>query len=123
MMDHRTASFAASTANRHFYGGGLLSKPVSQAVLDWSFGMGSLGSHQATVACGRAFAETDFRQVLAGIKVPALIIHGADDKTVPIKNSGDLMSQHLPHAIYITYDRAPPRLVHHREGQIQSRPD
>ena len=75
--------------------------------MDWTFGMGSLGAHQATVACGHAFAKTDFRQDLAGIKVPALIIHGADDKIVPIKNSGDRVSQHLPHATYITYDGAP----------------
>ncbi|MBF9144464.1 alpha/beta fold hydrolase [Hymenobacter properus] len=95
------------TFGKQFYGDGPLSNPVSQAVLDWSFGMAALGSHQATVACGHAFAETDFRQDLAGIKVPALVIHGADDKTVPIKNSADRMSQHLPHATYITYDGAP----------------
>ena len=96
---------------KQFYSAGPLSNPVSQAVLDWTFGMGSLGAHQATVACGHAFAETDFRQDLAGIKVPALIIHGADDKIVPIKNSGDRMSQHLPHATYITYDGAPHGLL------------
>ena len=92
---------------KQFYGEGALSKPVSQAVLDWSFNMASLGSHQATVACAHAFAETDFRQDLAGIRVPALVIHGEDDKTVPIKNSGDRMKDHLPHATYIAYSDAP----------------
>ncbi|MCI1187848.1 alpha/beta hydrolase [Hymenobacter sp. DH14] len=95
------------TFGKQFYGEGALSKPVSQAVLDWSFGMASLGSHQATVACGHSFAETDFRPDLASIRVPALVIHGADDKTVPIKNSADRMRQHLPHATYIVYDGAP----------------
>ncbi|UOG73804.1 alpha/beta hydrolase [Hymenobacter tibetensis] len=92
---------------KDFYGVGALSKPVSQAVLDWSFGMASLGSHQATVQCATAFATTDFRSDLAAISVPALVIHGEDDKTVPIKNSGERMSQHLKHATYVVYDGAP----------------
>jgi non-heme chloroperoxidase len=95
------------TFGKQFYGEGPLSNPVSQAVLDWSFGMASLGSHQATVACGHAFAETDFRRDLATINVPALVIHGEDDKTVPIKNSGDRMGEYLKHATYVTYDGAP----------------
>ncbi|MBF9141936.1 alpha/beta fold hydrolase [Hymenobacter properus] len=95
------------TFGKQFYGEGALSKPVSQAVLDWSFGLAALGSHQATVACGHAFAETDFRQDLATIQVPALVIHGESDKTVPIKNSADRMSQYLPHATFITYEGAP----------------
>jgi pimeloyl-ACP methyl ester carboxylesterase len=95
------------TFGKQFYGEGVLSKPVSQAVLDWTFSLGSLGAHEATVACGHAFAETDFRQDLGSIQVPALIIHGSADKTVPIKNSGDRMSQYLPHGTFITYDGAP----------------
>jgi non-heme chloroperoxidase len=95
------------TFGKQFYGEGLLSKPVSQGVLDWSFGMASLGSHQATVACGHAFAETDFRKDVASIAVPALVIHGDADKTVPIKNSGERMQQYLKHATYIAYDGAP----------------
>jgi non-heme chloroperoxidase len=95
------------TFGKQFYGEGLLSKPVSQGVLDWSFGMASLGSHQATVACGHAFAETDFRKDVASITVPALVIHGDADKTVPIKNSGERMQQYLKHATYIAYDGAP----------------
>jgi pimeloyl-ACP methyl ester carboxylesterase len=95
------------TFGKQFYGEGLLSKPVSQAVLDWSFGMASLGSHQATVACGHAFAETDFRKDVESITVPALVIHGDADKTVPIQNSAERMRQHLQHATYIAYDGAP----------------
>jgi pimeloyl-ACP methyl ester carboxylesterase len=92
---------------KQFYNVGVLSKPVSQAVLDWSFGMSSLGSHQATVGCANAFATTDFRSDLATINVPTLVIHGADDQTVPIKNSGARMTQHVKQATYIVYDGAP----------------
>jgi pimeloyl-ACP methyl ester carboxylesterase len=92
---------------KDFYGVTTISHPVSQAVLDWSFGMAVLGSQQATLGCAKAFAETDFRRDLETISVPALVIHGDDDKTVPIKNSGDRMNKHLKHATYITYDGAP----------------
>jgi len=92
---------------KFFYNVGVLSSPVSQATLDWSFGMASLGSHQATVGCAHAFAETDFRQDLASISVPALVIHGDEDQTVPIKNSGARMQEHLEHATYIVYEGAP----------------
>ena len=95
------------TFGKQFYGEGLLSKPVSQGVLDWSFGIAALGSHQATVACGHAFAETDFRQDVESITVPALVIHGDADKTVPIANSGERMQQYLKHATYIAYNGAP----------------
>ena len=95
------------TFGKQFYGEGPLSKPVSQAVLDWSFGMASLGSHQATVACGHAFAETDFRQDLQSISVPALVIHDEDDKTVPVKNSGERMGQYLKNGTFIVYEGAP----------------
>lgn len=35
------------------------------------------------------------------------MIHGADDKAVPIKSSADRMPQHLKHATYITHDGSP----------------
>lgn len=103
---------------KDFYGVGVLSKPVSQAVLDWSFGMASLGSHQATVACAHAFAETDFRPDLATINVPALVIHGDEDKTVPIKNSGARMTEHLKQANYLVYEGAPHGLFITNKDQL-----
>ncbi len=95
------------TFGKMFYGEGPLSKPVSQATLDWSQRMAELGSPRATEACVRAFSTTDFRRDLQTIRVPALVIHGDDDKTVPIKKSADRMGEYLKHATYITYDGAP----------------
>ena len=83
---------------KDFYGVSTLSHPVSQAVLDWSFNMAALGSHQATVGCAKAFASTDFRRDLDAIRVPALVIHGEDDQTVPIKHSGARMQQQIGRA-------------------------
>ena len=42
---------------------------------------------KATLECLKSFSSTDFRGDLAAFKVPTLIIHGTEDKTVPIDAS------------------------------------
>lgn len=96
-----------SSFGKKFYGVGVISHPVSQATLDWTQALAQFGSPRATEQCVRAFGGTDFRQDLQTIKVPALVIHGEDDQTVPIKNSGARMQQYLPHANYIKYSGGP----------------
>lgn len=92
---------------KKFYNVGLLSKPVSQATLDWSQALALPASAKATLDCVDAFARTDFRGDLLAIRVPTLIIHGSDDQTVPIGVSGDRTAKALPHAEYKVYDGAP----------------
>ncbi|MGY2131751.1 alpha/beta fold hydrolase [Hymenobacter sp. HD11105] len=96
-----------SLFGKKFYGVGVISHPVSQATLDWTQALAQFGSPRATEQCVRAFGGTDFRQDLQTIQVPALVIHGEDDQTVPIKNSGARMQQYLPHASYIEYSGGP----------------
>ena len=96
-----------STFGKQFFGVGLISRPVSQATLDWMQSICQLASPRATEACVRAFSETDFRRDLAAIQVPTLVIHGDNDQTVPIKNSGARMGEYLKQATYIVYDGAP----------------
>ncbi|PPG86659.1 alpha/beta fold hydrolase [Rathayibacter rathayi] len=45
-------------------------------------------SKHAALACMTAFATTDFREDLPNVSVPALIIHGDGDGTVPFEGSG-----------------------------------
>ena len=92
---------------KQFYGVGLLSHPVSDATLQWSASLAMPASHAATVACVRAFSETDFRQDLKAISVPTLIVHGDKDQTVPLKVSGTRTAEALPHATYAVYEGAP----------------
>lgn len=89
---------------KKFYGVGMLNKPVSQAHLDGDFNRAYVASHRATVESAKAFAYTDFRDDLATIKVPALVIHGDDDQTVPIEASGERTASALPTAQYIVYE-------------------
>ena len=69
---------------KDFYGVGMISHPVSDAVLEHSWTMAMQAGLMPTLAAAKAFATTDFRGDLASFKVPTLIIHGTSDKTVPI---------------------------------------
>lgn len=95
------------TFGKQFYGVNLLNRPVSQAHLDGDFFRAYLASPVATIECAKAFAMTDFRSDLTYFKVPTLIIHGNDDKTVPIEASGEQTAKAIPGARYIVYGGAP----------------
>lgn len=90
-----------------FYGVTALHHPVSAALLDWSQSLALPASIKATLECVRSFSETDFRADLQTISVPVLIIHGKDDKTVPLEHSGERTAKLLPNATYKAYDGAP----------------
>ena len=77
---------------------------VSEGVREnyWRQGMAT-GILAAYYAIG-AFSETDFRQDLAKVTVPALVVHGTDDQIVPIEISGNLMPGIIGHARLVTYD-------------------
>jgi non-heme chloroperoxidase len=90
-----------------FFGAGLLSSPVSSEVLDWTFQLAMLGSPRATIECAKAFSSTDFRQDLAAIKVPTLVIHGDADATVPFANSGERTAKMVQGAQLLVYPGAP----------------
>lgn len=77
------AHFFSSFFN-DFYNVGYISQPVSDEVLEWSRAVSMQASLKGTLDCAHAFATTDFRTDLAAFTVPTLIIHGTEDKTVPI---------------------------------------
>ena len=104
--------------SKQFYGVNLLSHPVSQGHLDGDFGRAYQASHKATVDCVGAFAMTDFRQDLAKIKVPTLIIHGSGDKIVPKEASGDRTAEAIPGAEYLVYDDAPHGLFYTERDRL-----
>ena len=77
---------------------------VSEGVREdyWRQGMAT-GILAATYAI-TAFSETDFRQDLAKISVPTLVVHGTDDQIVPFEISGNLMAGIVKHAQLLAYD-------------------
>lgn len=96
-----------ATFGKQFYNDSLLTPAVSSETLDWTQMMALTGSGKATIECMKSFSTTDFRSESSSVKVPVLIIHGDDDKTVPIKTSGDEAARLLPQAEYIVYEGAP----------------
>ncbi len=105
IRDDRTAFL--QTFGKQFYGANLLSHPVSQGIMDWTFSLAATASQKATLECMKAFAQTDFRNELSSIKIPTLIIHGDADKTVPIKAAGEQAAALITNAVYTVYEGAP----------------
>ena len=95
------------TFAKGFYGVGVLSHPVSDAVLAWNQTVVSLASPAATIACAKSFASTDFRADLAKITVPTLVLHGDEDATVPLPNSGARTAKSIAGAEYKVYKGQP----------------
>jgi non-heme chloroperoxidase len=91
---------------KKFFGMGILNKPVSDEMLNWTVGIAMTASPKATKDCVRSFSETDFREDLKKITVPALIIHGEMDKTVPIEISAKKTAKIIPHAKLKIYSGA-----------------
>jgi non-heme chloroperoxidase len=90
-----------------FFGIGMLAHPVSDETVDWAWCIAMQASLRATLACQQAFARTDFRPDLAHFKVPTLIIHGTEDKTVGIDASSRKLHAAVPGSTLIEYEGAP----------------
>lgn len=108
------------TFGKQFFGVNMLNHPVSGPFLDHFRNLASMSSSHATLECAASFAYTDFRQDLAAITVPTLIIHGDADKTVPIEASGERTAKAIPHAQYVVYEGAPHGLWYTHKDQINA---
>jgi pimeloyl-ACP methyl ester carboxylesterase len=117
-MKQDRAHFFASFF-KDFYGVGVVSHPASEEMREWSRSVSMQASLQATLDCAEAFATTDFRPDLPSFSVPTLIIHGTEDKTVPIYTSGRAAAKGIPNAKLIEYEDAPHGLfATHKERLI-----
>lgn len=52
----------------------------------------------AAISCMKSFATTDFREDLAEVTVPTLVIHGDSDAVVPFEGSGELTHAAIRHS-------------------------
>jgi pimeloyl-ACP methyl ester carboxylesterase len=92
---------------KKFFGVTLVNKPVSTPLLEYYRMLASFASARSTQQAAIAFAQTDFRRDVEAINLPTLIIHGDDDKTVPIKISSDRTAKMIQGSQYLVYDGAP----------------
>jgi pimeloyl-ACP methyl ester carboxylesterase len=85
---------------KSFFGEG----KVSDAVLDDAWRQAMMAGLRPTLACVRAFSETDFRGDLENFTMPTLVIHGVGDETVPIALSAHAAAKAVPGAKLIEYN-------------------
>lgn len=101
---------------KKFFGVNMVSHPVSKPALEYYRMLASKATARSTSECAISWASTDFRNEVSAVKVPALIIHGDADKTVPIEVSSDRTAEMIPGAQYLIYEGAPHGLFDtHRE--------
>lgn len=105
LKEDRAKFFSGFT--KDFYGVGIISHPVSAEMLEWTRSQAMQSSLKATLECAKSFANTDFRPDLPAFKVPTLIVHGTDDRTVPIDASGRAAAAGIANSTLIEYDGAP----------------
>lgn len=80
---------------------------MSQGVQTQTLNIALLASLKATLDCVTAFSQTDFRQDLAKVDVPTLVIHGDADQVVPFETTGKRAAQLIAGAELKVYAGAP----------------
>ena len=103
-----------------FFGVSFISKPISTPLLDYYRMLCSFASPRATLECAKSFSSTDFREEMASVNVPTLIIHGDEDKTVPIEISSEVATKLIPDNKFIIYEGAPHGLFYIEKDKLNS---
>lgn len=85
-VKHDRAAFIEGFVDNFFTANG--TQLASESVRHVAFGSASVASPKGTLDCITAFSKTDFREDLAKIDVPTLVIHGDADAIVPFEVSG-----------------------------------
>src|SRR5262249_15056868 len=103
---------------KEFYGIGVVSRPVSSEVVEWSRQVAMQAGLNATIDCANAFATTDFRPDLESVDVPTLIGPGTNDNTVPIDITSRKAVEMIQGSSLIEYDGAPHGLLASHSVQL-----
>jgi non-heme chloroperoxidase len=83
-----------------------LGKRVSEQAVQAGWNQAAMSSATATLACVPAWHE-DFRADLAHIEVPTLVIHGDEDRIVPITAGGQRTANLIKGARQLTVKGGP----------------
>ena len=94
-LDEDRPHFLAGFGKK-FVGWGVLDHPVSQEMLDYAWSIAVMAQPQATRDCVTAFGMTDFRDDVAKMTIPTLVVHGEADDIVPLETGGQAAAELLP---------------------------
>lgn len=103
---------------KKFFGVSLVHHPVSTPLLEYYRMLAAVASPRSTTQCAIAFAQTDFRNDVEAINIPTLIIHGDDDKIVPIEASAERTARMIPESQFIVYNGAPHGLFYTHRNKL-----
>ena len=103
-----------------FFGVNMVSHPVSKPLLEYYRMLGSFAAARSTLQCVIAFSQTDFTEDVRAIKIPTLIIHGNDDKIVPIEASSNRTAAMIPGSHYLVYEGAPHGLFYEYRQKLNA---
>ncbi len=78
------SQFYKDLASGPFFGANPPGAKVSQGMIDSFWLQGMQAGHKNTFDCIKAFSETDFIEDLKRFDMPTLIVHGDDDRIMPI---------------------------------------
>lgn len=101
-----------------FFGINIINKPLSTPLLEYYRALCSAASPRATLKCAESFSFTDFRDELDFVKVPTLIIHGDDDKIVPIDLTSKKAAEGIANNTFIIYEGAPHGLFYTEKNKL-----
>jgi non-heme chloroperoxidase len=105
-------------ADGPFFGNNRPDANVSQGIRDAFWLQSMQAGHRNAFESIKAFSETDFRQDLAAIDVPTLVIHGDDDQVVPFSVGGEASAALIAGSILKTYPGAPHGITDTHKDQL-----
>ena len=91
---------------QNFYNAEAGKNTFNDELLHMSWATAIKASPIGTLECVSAWLE-DFRDDLAKIDVPTLVMHGNADKILPIEATGNRMAEHVKGSKYVVIDGAP----------------
>ncbi|HTJ50293.1 MAG TPA: alpha/beta hydrolase [Cyclobacteriaceae bacterium] len=103
-----------------FFGMSMFNNPLSSSLLEYYRMLCSIASPRATTECIKSFSTTDFTAEMDLITVPTLIIHGADDKNVPLDATSYKASKLIPDNSFIIYEGAPHGLFYTERNKLNA---
>lgn len=80
---------------------------VTEAQRQEALALAAPARDEAVLACIDSFGRTDFRDDLAAISLPTLVIHGSADAIVPFEVSGQRTAETLPQAELVVVEGGP----------------
>ncbi len=108
-------SFLDNFYNMDMYRGSL----VSEAAYEASFSIAAAGSAIAAAACIPAWL-TDFRADVAALDVPVMVVHGDQDRVLPIGNTGSRLPALIEGLRYVVIEGGPHAIAWTHADQVNA---